>query len=97
MRADEGDEGNGLTGETEERRRTEFLEPRRTRRARRDAAVRLGRRRRPAAMYENANTNRSGAVGGLYLRPRTSRLSACVARRPIERPPPFAFVPPFLL
>src|SRR5688572_37678 len=46
----------------------------------------MGRRRRPAAMYESANTNRSGVIGGLYLRSRTSRLSACFARRPIERP-----------
>ena len=29
------------------------------------------------------------AIGGLYLRSRTSRMSACSARRPIERPPPF--------
>jgi len=29
-----------------------------------------------AAMYEDANTNRPGAVSGLYLRPRTSLQAA---------------------
>jgi len=37
----------------------------------------VGAQRAPtAAMCENANTNRSGAIGGLYLRSRTSRQAA---------------------
>jgi hypothetical protein len=61
---------------------------------------------------ENTNTNRAVlSVSGLYLRSLTSRLSACCARRPIERPlrsfvnfvcfvvknSPFVSVPSFLL
>src|SRR5688572_11856807 len=49
-------------------------------------AVRLvgARRARTAAMYEGADTSRRWHQCGVYLRPRTSRQSACGGR--IERP-----------
>jgi len=46
----------------------------------------MGRRRRPAAMYKSANTNRIGFVGGLCLRFCTSRLVGVLCTPTIERP-----------
>jgi len=50
-----------------------------------------------AAMQGDADTNRTGAISGLYLWPLASRLSACVARQQSNARPPFVFVPSLLL
>src|SRR5687768_15525295 len=77
------DRGNGFTGETKEQRRTEFLvSTTKGTKTTKKCGRSMGGRRRPAARYENANTSRRRRQCGLYLRVRTSGLSACLARRP---------------